>query len=304
MRPWLLVALLAATLPFLQRRLDGYAEAVPAQQAVLYVTSPELVRRLAPGFEALAADVYWLRAVQLFGGAQSNQRMRPHLPLLGPMLELATTLDPRFQKAYLYGSYFLCERPPLGPGQADAGVRLLERGTRQFPRDWIMYQTLGFQTYLYLNQPKRAAEQLLEASRLPGAPFWLEGLAADILRRGNLRETSRRVWRRIHDGATHDQIRENARLNLIRLDALDMIDLLEGQAKAFQAARGRWPANFRELEAFAGRRLPARDPWDVPFDYIAETGTFEIARESRAFSNPSIVGAQLPPRRGKPTTAP
>ena len=55
------------------RAIARFATDRPAEQ-VLYVQSPEVVRRLALSYEALAADVYWIRALQHFGGSRQQHR--------------------------------------------------------------------------------------------------------------------------------------------------------------------------------------------------------------------------------------
>ncbi len=54
--------------PWSQARIDERLGSFRAQEEVLYLWSGEHVRRLFPGFEGLAADIYWLRTVQYFGG--------------------------------------------------------------------------------------------------------------------------------------------------------------------------------------------------------------------------------------------
>ena len=48
------------------------AASLPAGAAasVLYVRSPEALTRMALSYDALLADVYWIRAVQHYGGTK------------------------------------------------------------------------------------------------------------------------------------------------------------------------------------------------------------------------------------------
>ena len=57
--------------------------------------------------DALAADIYWLRVVQHFGGDRLNHRAARPFELLQPLLDLTTTLDPQFTAAYRFGAIFL-----------------------------------------------------------------------------------------------------------------------------------------------------------------------------------------------------
>lgn len=79
---------------------------VPAVDSpdMLYVRSPEAMKRLALSYQSLLADVYWIRAVQHYGGTRLSNDPNASYDLLYPLLDLTTSLDPRFNVAYLFGS--------------------------------------------------------------------------------------------------------------------------------------------------------------------------------------------------------
>ena len=52
------------------------------------------------------------------------------------MLDVATSLDPRFKIAYRFGAIFLAEAFPNGAGRSDLAVKLLEKGLREEPDKW------------------------------------------------------------------------------------------------------------------------------------------------------------------------
>ncbi len=84
---------------------------------LLYLRSPAMVKRVVLDYDAIAADLYWMRALQHFG----EERLAPpgHQPtyaLLYPLLDLTTTLDPYFSIAYRFGAIYLGEAYPGGPG--------------------------------------------------------------------------------------------------------------------------------------------------------------------------------------------
>src|SRR5882672_4226927 len=110
-------------------------------QEVLYVPSPKVLKRLSLGYDGLLADIYWTRAVQYFGGrhAQGEHEFK----LLGPLLEIATTLDPHLTVAYEYGAQFLAVRPPNGAGDPEKAVALLKFGIDHNPDNWRLYYNLG-----------------------------------------------------------------------------------------------------------------------------------------------------------------
>ena len=224
--------------------------AVSAEQ--LYVTSASAVRKLALGYTALAADLYWIRALQYYGGLRlQNERMgvnrqgearapqeagpkgpgRPDdgsgYELLYPLLDVTTSLDPRFDIAYRFGSIFLAEPPPGGAGRADLAIRLLEKGLRERPDKWEYMMDVGFVHYWWTRDYRTAAAWFGRASAVEGAPAWLRALAASTLATGGDRKTSRLMWTEIRQSAEVDWLRRQAEWRLLQLRALDEIDALQ-----------------------------------------------------------------------------
>jgi hypothetical protein len=278
---WLSLPILAAALVFVQTRIDAALGPYRAQQEVLevlYLWSGDQVRRLVPGLEAVAADVYWLRTVQYFGGQRAFEGGK-RFDLLRPLLEITVTLDPRLEIAYRYGAIFLAEPPPVGAGQPREAMALLERGVRALPQKWMLRQDLGFFYFLYLKQPQEASRILLEASEVPGAPAWLKNMAADVLAKGGDRETARRMWARIaveFEGF----MKGNALTQIHVLDARDQADRLTSLAGEQTRRSGRRPDSLGELEAVRTGRVPAVDSSGAPFDYDPATGTVSVSKRS------------------------
>ena len=277
----LLALPLLALAAWLQGRLDARMVDAPAAPDVLYLWSGQHVRRLFPGFESLAGDLYWLRTVQYFGG-QKVFAPGGDMPLLDPLLDITVTLDPRMEVAYRYGAIFLAEPVPLGAGRPKQGIALLERGARALPENWRIRQDLGFFVFLYLNDHRRAAGVLLEASKLPGAAFWLRNMAADMLARGGDRATARRMWQQIY-AQSEGVVRGNALVNLQVLDALDQADRLGAVVEQFAARAGRRPASLDELRAAGLVRGPLVDPSGKPYAYDPATGRVTVSPESTLY---------------------
>ena len=274
----LLVAAAVVTVPWAQTRVDRAAGTDRRKAEVLYLWNGGQVRRLVPGFETLAADLYWLRTVQYFGGERVFAAEK-RFDLLYPLIEITTTLDPRMEIAYRYGAVFLAEQYPIGAGRPDLGIAVLERAVQNNPASWRLHQELGFFHFVYRRDAKRAAEVLVEASRIPGAAFWLKNLAAEILGKGGERDIARRMWREMFeqsDGA----IKENARIHLLTLDAADAVDLLNERVALFRERTGRLPRDLGELTAAGLARGPLVDPIGIPFEYDPETGKVAVSRTS------------------------
>lgn len=279
LKRWLFL-LLAPLIPLTEDAVDRRLGRFPSQEEVLYLWSGEHIKRLSTGFEDLMADIYWLRTVQYYGGQRAFSTAKRY-ELLYPLIDITTTLDPRLEIAYRYGAMFLCEPWPNGKGDAEAGIRILEKGVKALPSSWRIRQDLGYFRYIFLKDAVGGAKVLLEAAKVPGAPLWLETLAVAILTRGADRETARMVWKRLAEQAEEGVLKENARYNLQRLDARDAIDALNGFVRRFTDNHGRPPLDVKELlsQEAIDRPLLA-DPTGVPFDYDPQKGRFWFARRS------------------------
>ena len=277
--PAFVLALLIPLVPLVQRRIDARQGSFAERARPLFSESPERLRGLVPGFELLLADVYWLRAVQYYGSERAFNP-DPTYDNLRPLIDITTALDPRLELAYRYGAIFLSEDRPVGAGKPELGLEVLEKGVRALPDSWRLRWDLGAHWFFYLKDPKRAAAVLRGAKSIPGAPYWLDNLAARFLE-GDDRNSAREIWRHQYE-IGEGGVRDNALYNLQVLDALDVRDAYNAAIERFRSASGRNPSSLRELAEVGYVREPApRDPTGVPFVYDAKAGRLRIARTSR-----------------------
>jgi hypothetical protein len=248
-------------------------------QPALYLWSGQHVRLLADGFRQVLADIYWLRTVQYFG-SQHAFGQESGYPLLRPLIEITTSLDPRMEIAYRYGATFLAEPPPSGAGDPRAAVEILRKGVESNPRSWRLRQDLALFHYFFLDDAQTASRVLLEASNVPGAPPLLKTLAADVLTRRGDRATARALWQRLYEEAEPGAMKDNAALHLGQLDAFDALDAIRAATRSFRARTGRWPTSLDELRRAGLVRGALRDPVGVPFEYNPETGQVSLSRAS------------------------
>jgi len=256
----------------IERFRDGtYRLAEPPQDA-LSVTSNTAVGRLSLGFRVLNADLYWIRALQYYGGVQRahhegrrSNEAGPEYGSLFSFLDLATSLDPLFNIAYRFGAIFLSEPAPAGPGRPDLAIQLLNKGLAARPDKWEYMQDIGFVHYWWNHDYKAAAEAFEKASQIPNAPWWLRSLAASTLARGGDRRSSRIMWTVLAQSSDNDWLRNSAARSLLQLDALDAIDALQ-KVVATHRERAGVPLTWQGLiRAGALRSIPA-DPTGTAYD--------------------------------------
>ena len=138
-----------------------------------YTPRPEAARILALGQRALLSDYYWLKAVQLVGGAAHPAQ---HAATLARLTDLATRLDPWIDHPYRFAALWLDGLP----GWEHRVNHILRRGIAYHPREWRNRLYLSFNLFFHLGEDAAAADALEPAVTLPGAPGYLQLLLARL----------------------------------------------------------------------------------------------------------------------------
>ena len=277
---------LAVTLQIVRDRT--YPRQTDASEQLLYVRSPQALDRIVLGFDALAADVYWIRAIQHYGGERlAPQTGGRRYELLYPLLDITTSLDPYFNIAYRFGAIFLSEEYPGGAGRPDRAIQLLRKGIAQNRGKWQYHHDIAFIYYWALQNRVEAASWFRRAAAEPGAPNWLLPLAASMLVEANDRASSRYLWSQILE-SDQEWLRSRAERSLVQLDALDQIDALNARLTNVLQAMSppySWP---RLLQAGVIRGVPA-DPSGTPYELDPATGLIQVSATSPLFPMPRIA---------------
>ena len=247
---------------------------------LLYVRSPEFLTRAALSYDALVADLYWIRAVQHYGSTRLAPGDRKEYDVLYPLLDLTTSLDPNFDIAYRFGAIFLAEEQPGGAGRPDQAIALLQKGLRAQPRKWQFAQDIGFIYYWWIRDYTKSAEWFTRAAGMPDAPEWLTPLAAVTLARGGNRVSSRMLWTQLLTNGDIESLREQARFRLMQLDAMDQIAALERTIQTYRARSGSPPASWADLVRAGVLRGTPVDPSGVPYRLDPVSGAVTLARDS------------------------
>lgn len=255
-----------------------YPREARAAERVLYVSSGSALKRMALEFDALASDVYWIRALQHYGGERLTRNRARNYDLLYPLLDITTSLDPFFTIAYRFGAIFLSEEYPGGPGRPDQAIALLEKGIAAQPAKWQYYHDIAFVHFWHHRDYTAAASWFQRAAVQPGAPNWLQPLAGAMLDAGGERASARLLWNQMLQ-SEEEWLRRNAARRLRQLDALDQIDQLEAIVRRFSPPAGQtysWESLVKQ------RLLPGIpvDPAGTPYALDAATGRVTVAPTS------------------------
>lgn len=254
-------------------------------ERLLYVRSGAALGRMALSYDALASDVYWIRAIQHYGVDRLGRaQTRTRYQLLYPLLDISTTLDPYFKIAYRFGAIFLAEPFPGGPGRPDQAIAILRKGIAAEPHIWQYYHDIAFVYYWRLNDLHSAAEWFTRAAEQPGAPNWLRPVAASMLSRGTDRAAARYLWQQILK-ADQEWLRRTAERSIVQLDAMDQMDQLEAAIRRVPPPPGEQYSWDLLIRKGVLRGFPA-DPTGAPYAIDSGTGRVTVSTDSPLFPMP------------------
>jgi tetratricopeptide (TPR) repeat protein len=252
----LTIALALATSVAMARVLDAGRSALRAavQDEAPYL-APEATRRLVAGFGGAVADWYWLTALQYVGRKLEETRAggAPGTPtaveldrleavnprVLVPILELITTLDPRFTAVYEYAAVVL---PTVDEG---AAITLLENGIRSNPDQWYLHQQLAY-IYWQRGDYLAAADAFRRGARMTTAK-WMDHMAERVEGRGDDPQTAYAMYTRMYEQAQDEQVKQWALKRLMELRSLQERDAIRGVLTDFVTSTGRCPQAWTDV---------------------------------------------------------
>ncbi len=130
----------------------------------------EKVRPVLVGFDALLADVYWVKLNQYIGGNIANKK-----PLLAPFLDFITDLDPRYKKAYSTAILMLPDE-----GEFEATEKMIQKAEKNIPEDWnILYQA-GSYYFFYKDDYDTAIDYLKKCQKKEGCLKSVSSIIASL----------------------------------------------------------------------------------------------------------------------------
>jgi hypothetical protein len=178
---------------------------------LMYFPSGRMLGTAALGFDGLASDVSFLRAIQYYGEHRLSDRQYPWAQHL---FDVITDLDPRFVTPYIFGALVLAE----DCRRLEAAVALLEKGALVAPDRWEYPFEAGFLTRVWSRDHARSAAYFTRAIALPGAPDYVRRFAAFAFMEGGSPGEALRLWREIESTCDEPGLREIARRYIERLE--------------------------------------------------------------------------------------
>lgn len=205
-------------------------------EELLYFPSGDFIQGKVGGFDLLVADWIWLRAIQYYG---HHRLTDAKFKYLGHILDVLTTLDPRFIHAYTFGSLLLTH----DAGEPLKAFQLLKKGREKNPHRWEIPFMEGFIHYVFLKRYREAVRSFRLSSHLPDSPDMTRRFAAFAAKKGGETRLSLELWMELYQTSKNPYEKETALRYVKQLKKKEV----EGLLATYVSQRGTYPLDLSEL---------------------------------------------------------
>ena len=250
----------------LQHALDQVRDRTTIQiQDLAHLPKGEYLKPALLGYHHLAADVLWLRLVQVIG---QKRNTADEYEWMYHALDVITTLDPHYAYAYQVGGTVLTELAH----RIDLSNRILEKGADANPGVWWLPFNLGYNHFFYLGDPARAAAYIAQAARLPGGPAYLPGLATRMYAEAENPEVALEflaaMWAQTDNSYVKAELETRMKELIIERD----VRSLERAVAQYRERNGLFPKDVQALVAAGDLRKIPEEPFGGAYVVDATTG--------------------------------
>jgi len=205
----------------------------------------EFISAMAFGYNELAADLVWIRAINYFTDQLYDHKELVHIERY---LNTIVAFNYRFPTVYEFGPAMMLSSNDSDHTDEEvmAAIRLLKRATEAFPQDWRFAKSLG-SYYLFELDGKDAAEK--RRNKLTGATWmrraallgsklpWLASLAAQVLQEEGQRELAIKHLQEVYLATQDERMKFQIMMRLKSLKAESLANSLKTEAERFAEQR-------------------------------------------------------------------
>ncbi len=208
---------------------------------LMYFPSGVALRAVSMGFYGPLADLVWLRFIQYYG---EHRLSDSRFELMYHILDILTTLDPRFYYAYSLGSLMLAH----DAAQPEQARKLLKKGMYANPDDWRLPFVYAFMNYVFLGEYSTAQTYFRIAANKPNAPDRPKRWYAFVTyaKIGDLK-TSLALWVDLYNTTDNAEEKAIAEIYIGNIKMEMDIEYLNDRVEYFQREFNRIPVDLNEL---------------------------------------------------------
>lgn len=237
-----------------------------------YLPKGEYLRIAALGYQQMAADLIWLKAVQLLG--ERHQTRAGYLAAYHAV-DVLTDVDPTFVFAYQATGTVL----GVWAGLPRESIALLTKGMRHHPEVWQLPFYVGYDYFYEIQDPAQAARYFRMASVMPRAPDYLPKLAARMTVEVGDPQAALEFLQRLYQQTEDERLRQGLARRMREVIAERDIRFLEEGVRRYKARYGKLPVTLEDLVT---RQIILKIP-DEPFG-----GAYALKASDGTVSSPGL----------------
>lgn len=225
---------------FLQLEIEGIRKDYPKFEHLLYLPTGNFVKSAALGFDEMTADILYIKALGYFGGHYLSDK---EYKWLYHILDITTTLSPRFKEPYEFGAVILA----LEAGEVENANKLLKKAIEHNPQYWQFPFYLAFNHFFYLQDYASAASYMEQASKLPDAPEYIPLLSSRLYAQAQQPEYAISFLTEIYNETDNKIIKEKLEIRMKELIIERDLNWLEQAVTRYTKLYSNQPSNLEEL---------------------------------------------------------
>lgn len=190
------------------------------------------------GFDKMVADLYWIKSVQYIGGNIFSTDRKG----LFPLIDLITSLDPKFSRAYKIGMLLLPDEGKMKETEA-----LIAKAEEKNADDWRIYYDAGFYYFYYAEDNKKALEYYQKCVEFSGCITGGARMVKNLQTRLGKYEIA--IQQRVDDLLNPDSSQEEKQISQKKIQESASL-LLLNDASAQYLAQGKEISELDDLKGF------------------------------------------------------
>lgn len=254
----------------MQQRYDSTVDYFSERSAFVSLPSGKTLKIASFGYHALAADLLFIWSIQFYSAYNVVNRF----DFIERVYETITDLAPAYKEPYIVGALIMVHEAEDVP----MALRLLEKGARLNPREWLFDHDAGFYCYKYLKDFAKAEEYYNRAAAKPRAPMHIKRMKAHLVYMRDDPAAATRMWLDIYQSAEDVLTRDSAFNHLYQIKAETDLPLLRERIAAYRRLRRRLPAALADLAAAGLIREVPRDFAGQEYVYDPGSGAVTAQR--------------------------
>lgn len=258
---------------YFQSSYDDQIDYFSEQNTFVILPPGKTLRILSFGFRNLVADMLFIWSIQFYSSYYLSNRY----DYLEHIYNTITDLTPRYTDPYTVGGWIMA----LEAKEFEMAVRLLQKGSKNNPDNYIFDYEAGYYAFENLQDYKLAEKLFKSAAQRPNAPAVIKRSWAHIVYMKDDLEFAWNLWIDIFKNAT-ERVEKDAAFNHLYQIKYEMDKkFLEAKIESYKKRHKRYPQELEDLKRIGLIPQVPRDFRGSTYLYNPVTGKLKAKKVFR-----------------------